>query len=189
MNITREQWLNRATRELAKRFKANGLSAVPTDVKISCGFPGGGSARKRIGECWTRAASSAGVNEVFINPIIEDKTTVLAILAHELCHAIDDCKSGHGAPFAALARGIGLEGKMTATVPGEDFKAWAATVKLGDFPHRQLNLRMGKKNKSGRRITMVCRTTGNKWLVSQAGCAEMTGCPFCGDDCHTTGEA
>ena len=30
---------------------------------------------------------------------MDDDTRVLDVLAHELIHAIDDCKNGHGLPF------------------------------------------------------------------------------------------
>ena len=183
--MNRETWLMAATKQLSKRFVAAGLPVVPTDVKVSCGFPGGGSPRKRIGECWSRKASAGGVNEIFINPTQSDKVQVLAILAHELCHATDDCASGHGAPFARLSRGIGLEGKLTATHAGEDFTAWANKLKLGDFPHEALLPRnKTRSDRSGARVKLTCKTTGESWLVSKTGFQQLVACPFCEDDCH-----
>lgn len=180
--MNRETWLNKATKLLSKRFVQAGLPAVPADVKVSCGFPGGGSPRKRIGECWPRALSSAGVNEIFINPTQSDKTQVLAILAHELAHAIDDCKSGHNAPFVKLVRGIGLEGKPTATYAGPEFTAWAEALSLPDFPHGALRPARAKADRSGVRVKLTCEVSGHNYWMSKAAFQEQLYCPFCGGD-------
>ena len=187
--MNRETWLQAATAKLSERFVACGLPPVPADVKISCGFPGGGSPRKRIGECWPRSRSKAGVNEVFINPTLSDRTQVLAVLAHELCHAIDDCKSGHKAAFARLARGVGLEGAMTATIPGAEFTAWCASVDLPDFPHESLIMKGGRSDRSGARVKLTCQEHGFSWWVSKAGFQELQACPFCEGTCHTGEES
>ena len=67
---------------------------------------------------------------------------MLDVLAHELVHAIDENTSGHKGRFATIAKAIGLTGKMTATVAGDDLKvdltrlvAW----RLGEYPHGALN--------------------------------------------------
>ena len=49
---TREEWLNVVLhKHVAKLLKDKAGVTLPTDCKVSVGFPGGGSARKRIGEC------------------------------------------------------------------------------------------------------------------------------------------
>lgn len=70
----REEWLSHAAHALREGFVTHGGVAVPADVKVSCGFPGGGSATRRIGECWPRSRSAAKLNEVFISPV-SPKTT------------------------------------------------------------------------------------------------------------------
>lgn len=90
----REAYLSKATIIFTKAWIKKGVS-VPADVQVSCGFPGGGSVFKRIGECWPRARSAGKVNQVFINPTQSDTVRVLGVLGHELIHAADDCKSGH----------------------------------------------------------------------------------------------
>ncbi|WP_197711863.1 SprT-like domain-containing protein [Polynucleobacter necessarius] len=35
---------------------------------------------------------------------------LLDTLVHELCHAVDDCFSGHGEDFKGIAQTVGLEG-------------------------------------------------------------------------------
>lgn len=73
--MNREEYLQKAVQELSKLFELQG-HVVPT-VQVSCSWPGGGSARKRIGECWARSASHAGINEIFISPVIEDAVQAL----------------------------------------------------------------------------------------------------------------
>ena len=62
-NPTREAWLNQALAKMAPLFKDKAGVEIPSDARVSVGFPGGGSARKRIGECWPRERSQDKVNE------------------------------------------------------------------------------------------------------------------------------
>ena len=156
-HANREAWLIEALPLLqAEVFGPAGLT-IPSDVKVACSWPGGGSARKRIGECWPRAFSAAKVNEMFISPRIAEPVPALDILAHELIHAIDDCKSGHKAPFRKMALAIGLEGKMTATHAGEKLRPVLEGIvaKLGAYPHSQLDL-SARKKQTTRNIKCVC---------------------------------
>lgn len=168
---TREAWLEAAVEALRPLFVQLAGVEMPEAVRVSCGFPGGGSARKRIGECWPTKASD-GAAQMFISPLLADPVKVLATLAHEMIHAWDDCEHGHKAPFARVARAIGLEGKMTATVAGEELQAILADVaaELGPYPHAALKLSEKIKNQTTRMLKVecpacgyVCRTTA-KWL-------------------------
>lgn len=157
-NMNREQWLLSATDELKALFKQIG-EEVPSDVKVSCGFPLGyraGSKHQAIGVCHPRSHSESGVNEIFINPNQDDSLRVLDVLTHELIHAIDDCKSGHGAEFRRMALAIGLTGKMTATVasPELEEKLKAILEKIGDYPHAKIEAT--RKKQSTRMIKHVC---------------------------------
>ncbi len=169
--MTREQWLNKVLHShIAPKLKSVGC-IVPKDAKVSVGFPGGGSARKRIGECWPRVRSSIKVNEMFINPIVTDVRVIVATLVHEAIHAADDCKSGHKGAFAQAAKAVGLEGPMTATHAGKELAAWINEViaKMGEFAYGSLNL-SGVKKQTTRMVKVVCvdcdytvRTTA-KWI-------------------------
>jgi hypothetical protein len=86
--------------------------------RIAIGFPSTGKRGKRIGECWDGRASANGTFEVLIRPDQSDPIEVAAILAHELVHAAVALECGHKGAFRKVATRIGLEGKMTATVPG-----------------------------------------------------------------------
>lgn len=169
--MTREQWLGQMLhKHVAPLFAKHGAT-VPADCKVSVGFPGGGSARKRIGECWPRARSSQKVNEIFINPAITDVRKVVDVLVHEAIHAADDCASGHKGFFRRTALAVGLEGKMTATHAGKELAAkidqWIA--KMPPFDYGSLNLD-GRKKQTTRMVKVTCMDCGytlrttQKWI-------------------------
>lgn len=180
---TREEWLVAATLRLAEIFAEVEETLPP--VRLSVGWPGGrGRKNHVIGQCWNSAASTDGVAQLFISPVLDDASRILDVLAHELIHAIDDCKSGHAGRFAKIAKGIGLEGKMTATVAGEALKARLDVIaeELGAYPHAAMRVGAdgadGPKKQSTRMIKVECpecgyvaRTT-RKWL-------EDVGAPYC----------
>jgi hypothetical protein len=180
--VTREQWLTLALhKHIAPLVKAAGAT-VPADALVSVGWPGGGSARKRIGECWTRAMSSKKVNEIFISPKISDKPLLmLDILLHESIHASDDCKSGHKGHFFRTAKAVGLTGKMTSTVAGPELAAKLKAIfkKLPKITHSKLDISTRKKQTT-RMVKWSCGSCEAIWRMSgkyQASC-----CPVCGSD-------
>lgn len=170
---TREGWLRAAIAELTPVFAEIGMD-VPA-VQISVGFPGGGSRRSRIGECWPTSAAKDGLSHLYVSPVLEDRVDVLATLAHELIHAADNCASGHRGAFRKYATAVGLKGKMTATVPGaalrETLERIATT--LGAYPHGAVRT-PGAKGK-GRMMKMECGECGfitytsRKWLEQYDG--------------------
>ncbi len=114
--MNREQYLTDGINHLSGLFLNIGYELPP--VKVTCSWPGGGSAQSRIGECWPRQASKAGYNEIFISPLIDNPVRALDVLTHELIHAIDDCQHGHRKEFSRIAKAVGLEGKPTSTYAG-----------------------------------------------------------------------
>lgn len=158
--LTREQWLKHAS-ELMQidLFGANGYS-IDAKYRVSCGLPSKGafsSKLRRIGEAWHNSASKDGTCEIFISPTIADSELVLSTLAHELVHVCVGNDKGHGPVFKKCATAIGLEGKMTATVAGEELKAWCASVvdALGRFPHAELD-KSEQKKQSTRMLKAAC---------------------------------
>lgn len=178
-NPTREAWLNQALAKMAPLFKDKAGVEIPSDARVSVGFPGGGSARKRIGECWPRERSQDKVNEIFISPTLSDPMRMLDVLAHEAIHAVDNCASGHKKEFKRIAKAIGLEGKMTATKAGEELRKEleAIIAALPALTHGALDLN-GRKKQPTRLIKMECECCGmiirttQKWI-------EQTGEPSC----------
>lgn len=134
----RQAWLEEAVRQVTPIFHSHGYS-VP-DINISCGFPSTGQRSPRVGECWPTHLCSGGLNEIFISPILDNTEEVLGIIIHELVHAVDDCKSGHGKKFKKIATTIGLTGKMIHAHPNEDLTKVVKTIAdaLGPYPHKKL---------------------------------------------------
>lgn len=179
--MTREAWLEEGVKRLAPIFAAAGHPLPP--VKVSCSWPGGGSAKKRIGECWARKMSAAGINEIFISPRIADPVAALDILAHELVHAVDDCQNGHKAEFKAIGTAVGLEGKPTQMHAGEELKAKLAEMAkaIGTYPHSTLDLSSRKKAKTYL-LKCECMDCDAVWRMTQSWTQMLTQCPCCGSD-------
>ena len=155
---TREEYLMAGKKELSKLFKQAGHT-VPKDVKVTMSLPTKNARPSKvqtIGQCFSRSASDGGINEILITPLLNNSISVLETLTHELVHAIDDCQHGHKAPFKRIAEAVGLEGKMTNTIAGEELteKIKAIVKKLGRYPHKKLNL-SGKKQTT-RNLPILC---------------------------------
>lgn len=178
--MTREDYLNTATQALAPRFAALGYP-LP-NVRASVGIPAGGKGGKfkRIGECWSPQASADKTTEVFICPSQSNAVDVLAILLHELIHAAVGLECGHKGAFKRVALALGLEGKMTATIPGAALKADLAAIvaTLGEYPHAALNTALsGRKKQTTRMIKLICEHCG--WSCRTTGNHIEAGLPTC----------
>lgn len=141
--VTREAWLLAAVEALRPKFIEIGMP-LPEAIRISVGF-GYGSKRESaniLGQCWSRAATEDAVNTIFISPELDDAADVLSVLVHELIHAADDNAHGHKGAFAEAATRLGLEGKMTATVPGLALYAEMVLLaeSLGSYSHKALQI-------------------------------------------------
>lgn len=185
---TREQWLVAAVRALTPLFEEIG-EAVPA-VRVSVGWPGGrGRKNSVIGQCWHKDAATDGVAQVFISPVLDDGLRVLDVLAHEVVHAVDENASGHKGNFARIAKAIGLEGKMTATVAGDDLKVRLGDIldELGAYPHAALvnpgDGADGPKKQSTRMLKVECAEgSGYKARMTRQWLDEF-GAPYC--PCHS----
>jgi hypothetical protein len=186
--ITREVWLTKAAAKLTPRVQRAGFE-MPANCRYTCGFPStGGLARKRrtIGQCWDKGCSKDETFEILVSPTLDDTVEVLATLLHEMIHAAVGLKCRHSGDFRKCAKAVGLEGKMTATVAGEELRADLMKLadSLGPYPHARLNGRdhSGPKKQTTRLFKCECgecgyviRTT-RKWIE--------TGLPTC----HCGGE-
>lgn len=183
--MNRETWLENASVLLADWAGERGVD-LPK-VPVSVGFPLGrarpsakGGAHT-IGQCHYTATD--GVPQVYISPVLHDGVRVLDVLAHELVHAALPVGTGHRAPFTRAARALDLQGKPTATVAGDEFKAQAGEwmVALGDYPHAAIDLTAIRKQTT-RMLKVECpccgytvRTT-QKWLdIGTPSCPLGTG--------------
>lgn len=174
--MNRETWLEAVADLMAPWFKE-----LPP-LRLAIGFPSTGKKGKRIGECWDGDSSEDGRFEILIRPDLADPMEVAAVLAHEMIHASVGLRAGHGRAFKAVAQRIGLEGKMTATVPGDAFKRAAIPIlaKVGPLPHARLNFGQssGPKKQTTRLVKACCSECGytvrvtRKWL-------DDSGAPLC----------
>lgn len=174
---TREEWLGAAALAMRPMFDAQGAADFPK-FRVSCGWPKGG--RKAIGQAWSPTSSGDATAELFISPELEDVATVMHVLMHELVHAVVGNECGHKGPFRKLAKSLGLEGKMTATVAGEALaeELLLLTGELGSYPHAELS-KLTVTKQGTRMLRVSCPNCGcilrmtAKWL-------EEAGVPRCG---------
>jgi hypothetical protein len=185
MITNRELWLVTLAERLRTPFAMEG-KPLPEKLHISVGFPSRGAlsrSKQSIGECWNADASTDGVHQIFISPVIGDALRAGDILVHELCHAALPAGTRHNRTFAALAKALGLEGKPTATVAGADLivRLNGLIEDLGPYPQPALRAdALQRKKQSTRLLKATCsecgytvRTTA-KWLA--------IGAPICPTD-------
>jgi hypothetical protein len=169
--LNREDWLTKAVIPLTDLINESTDLTLNRDVRVSCGWPGGKSVNKIIGQCWPTHLGK-GTAQLFISPLLVKPVQVLETLLHELIHAADDCEHGHRGPFVKACKAVGLEGKPTATVAGKELRARLAIIAedLGAYPHNGINPKDKVKTQSTRMIKLECpeceyvlRTT-RKWI-------------------------
>lgn len=174
--MIREEWLQQLTDKMRPIFEGVG-HPLPEKIRASCGFPSRGALatkKRRIGEAWSSDSSEDQTCETFVSPMVSDALEVAAIQVHELCHCAAGVKNGHRKPFPSIAKAVGLEGKMTATVAGEDLKSTLQIFidEIGLFPHAKLVHSSSPKKQGTRMILVKCpmpdcgyqvRTT-RKWI-------------------------
>jgi hypothetical protein len=185
--ILREEWLRLGMDKLTAIFNSVNIE-VPQDIEVSCGFPltgGKGSRNKTIGNCFNRAASQKGINEIFISPVLSDSIRVLDVLAHEMIHAIDDCKNGHRGAFRTMALKIGLTGKMTATTASPELEDGLKSIilELGEYPHSALDTGATKKQGT-RNLKVSCPHCDFSYRTSRKNIETMSNfiCNGCGEE-------
>jgi hypothetical protein len=157
------------------------------NFRISVGFPKHSRGGKAIAVCFAKEASSDGVNEIFINPEIDDAREVMEAMVHELIHAVDNCQSGHQNFFAFVARKVGLEGKLTATIAGEslniNLREYAEL--LGNFPHQKMVMDKTHKKDSTRQLKVSCWNTDCGFMFRTSAAQrsklipDLSTCPAC----------
>lgn len=180
--MKREKWLYSLLDVVSDKVFAPVGLVVPSDIQIGVGFPstkGLSIKERRIGECW-RSEDGEGSNQIFISPVLDDPVVVAATLAHEIIHAIDNCKNGHKKPFKNMALLIGLEGKMTATIAGEALRGTLSSIlsDLGPYPHKKLTPKEKDKDSKGSRLIKVS-CPGCGYIVRSTKKWILTGLPSC----------
>jgi len=187
----REQWFNAALPLLQdKVFGPNNL-VIPDNVRIGVGTLSSRSAaakNAKLGVCFPSERSASNMIEIFLSPELEESSRVLDVICHELIHAIDGNENGHKGPFRTMAKAIGLEGKMTATVAGERLNATLSEIVtvIGNYPHEKLDTTAVKKQTT-RMLKVECDDCGWNFRTNKSQIAAMTSttCLSCGEDSLT----
>lgn len=189
--MTREEWLNAFINAARPRFRDAG-APLPKKIRASIGFSSKGKRAKTIGECWSDTCSKDGAFEIFIVPQIEAPLRIADILTHELIHAAHP-GDGHGRKFGRTARALGLQGKLTATVGGPEWEAWAIPLvrSIGKYPGAALStgVSTAPKKQTTRMVKCECTDCGflfrttRTWIES----AEQLNCPSCSGDVQVGG--
>ncbi len=169
--MTREEWLVQISKDwVLPKLAALGFN-TGYQFRVSIGFPyGSRGTNKAIGQCWGTSASKDGVHEIFISPVLSAED-VVHVLLHEHIHASVGLEAGHKGPFRKCAKAVGLEGKMTATVPGPALKAEIAGLlaNFEPYPHGKMNVGAGGAGgkQSTRMIKCTCEECGYTVRVSR----------------------
>lgn len=151
-------------------LRAKLLPSAPERVLVSYGFPRSRGRGKAIGQCWgVSPAGADAVAVIFIHPCQwRSATDVLHVLLHEMVHAAVGCEHGHKAPFARVARALGLEGKMTATVPSAELQGELESLAdtLPHFPPAAFDPTAGAARKGSRLRLWECPSCNQKARVA-----------------------
>lgn len=177
VTATREAWLLAAV-DLMRPMLAQAGGNVPTKVYASVGFPSS-NVRNTRGQCFHGNERDP---QIFVSPLEDDTLEVLAILVHEAVHACPESEAGHGKAFGAIARPLGLEGKLTATTASESLKVTLKEIadELGPYPHVKLNL-AGVKKQTTRLLKVWCPDCQSMPIRLTKKYADSL--PFCGGGC------
>ena len=131
----RHLWLAQAVVNLKPTLGRTGLP-LPERVLVQAGPTILVDGWPALGQCVPSTARSERLPVITISGELTDRATVLATLVHELIHAADDCRSAHGAWFAAWAQRVGLQGSLPSTHAGPGLAAQLETIgrHLGPYP-------------------------------------------------------
>lgn len=195
--MTREEWLEASVNLLRELFEERGFTVPP--VKVACGWPIGKNVKRVMGQCFPKRCSTGDINEIYISPLYNSGYDVLGTLVHELCHAVDDCASKHGAAFLRVARAMGLEGSPAYCGPGEWMKYECKLIEeaLGPYPHDIMlltnEIRKPPKPTPSTK-TFTCDATegdgcGKKFIATRSDAMDVAylSCPWCLSEIPTGG--
>jgi len=183
--MNREAWLTTLAAEIEPHIVSQGIE-LPV-YTVTLGFPSKratSAKNRRIGECVYAPSVKDGSCFLSVSPLLADEIEIAGVLAHELLHVGLGPTVGHKAPFARAAKLLGLDGKPTATVPGDEFRQWIApTLKeLGPIPHSPVDLSDAKKQTT-RQLKAICDDEhgddGGPYIVRLSRKAMEIGLPIC----------
>ena len=180
---TGQEWLQAGAKLLHKHVFSKAGYSMPKIV-TTIGFPSHqavSQVRRSGGQCWASSVSENGVNFICISPLIRTDVERLDILAHEMAHAVDDCKSGHRGNFVKICNDIGLtKGALSSASAGAALMHVIEQIsrELGPCPFTALNYtpRVRKAAKPTHKLEcpqykFACRTSEGDVEVGLPTCA------------------
>lgn len=182
-DANREAWLIAAVQAMTPWFAEIERDVPP--VRVSVGWPGGRAPKSTTrGQCWSTGSAEDGVNQIFVSPWQVDTETTLAVLLHEMVHAVDDCVSGHSGDFIKIARALGFTAKWTSSDNRTEElseRLHGLAERLGTFPSAAIvsGRAADTPAKQGTRmIKAECPATDYKVRLTQKWIDEY-GAPIC----------
>lgn len=162
---TREEWLQAAVDAQRATFKKRTTLDIP-NVRTGIGYMSKGLRSNAVGETLRPEAVADGMSEITIRIDQSDPATVLAILGHEIIHAVMNAtggdsrtpgkpsKGGHGARFRETFTRYGYVGDAKLCEPGEELRAEyvALAESLGDYPAAPITFADAKRKKQTTRM-------------------------------------
>jgi hypothetical protein len=137
----REAWL--AALVEALKATVSKVGELPP-YRIACGFPSKRAAARdpTVGECWPASRSQDDTFEIFVSPALDDPFDVAHTVLHELLHAVVGPEHGHKGPFKRAMRRVGLIGRASSSMPGDELASLIRghiLPNLGPYPHARLD--------------------------------------------------
>jgi hypothetical protein len=150
------------------------------DVAVSCSLQAAGIVKSNaLAHVHLKHATGNKKHEIRMGVHVggrktkEQSSRVADILLHEMIHTVFP-HDGHKGGFRTLAKAVGLEGKMTATIASDALKQRIdkeVLKVLGRYPHKEVKLvPRGKRGKGSRLIKCECTSCGcvirltRKWI-------------------------
>jgi len=174
--MTREEWLQLAAQALTDRAMC---ARVNTGTRFSVGNPA--RPGRRMARLWDVATDTDGHRQVFISPLLDDKTSVLAVLAFACTRARWEPTGERvaGGRWQALHGTFGFvyTGTDYAVVPSDTFTVRLAELAdtLPDYPHDATTVR-ATRTQTTRMIKLSCACG---YVVRTTRTHILTGLPYC----------
>lgn len=191
--LVREAWLLEAVEQFRPWFEEQ--EAPLPKIQVSLGVqPRSNTLAMCYGDTKRKAHDEDYTANIFVTPAVnpEESTRLLDIILHEMVHAANFFvgDGGHGKEFGAIARPLGLTGKMTATVASEELKERLVPIAehLGEFPHDVLDLAGsglgpgGKPKQKARQNLVLCAQNPEYKIRMSRKWLDSVGAPIC--PCH-----
>lgn len=174
--------------------KPSDFKFKPNTVRYACSLLGGHGIQSgnALAHAHLMHSTGNGYHEIRMGAQLGGRKTkdesvfIAEVLLHEMIHTMAP-RCGHKGGFSVIARMMGLEGKLTATVASQHLRSvlWDNVVTvLGKYPHNAVKfVPRGKRKIGSRLIKCICldcefsmRTTrkwidkAEGWLICPIGC-------------------